>query len=141
MGYWYLVARGWLVLALGSLLLLTACGASGTAGAQPTATVTVTQTVTAPGASASQTTTPQSSAPRPSVKAGVVPNVVGLNHQLAQDTMQAAGFYFLTEEDASGQGRLLINDRNWVVVSQQPAGGTHATPDTKIILRSKKIGE
>lgn len=67
--------------------------------------------------------------------------VVGLNHQLAQDTMQAAGFYYLTEQDATGQGRLLINDRNWVVVSQQPAGGTRAAPDTKIILRSKKIGE
>jgi hypothetical protein len=47
----------------------------------------------------------------------------------------------LTEEDATGQGRLLINDRNWVVVSQQPAGGTHASSNTKIILRSKKIGE
>lgn len=55
--------------------------------------------------------------------------------------MQAAGFYYLTEEDATGQGRLLINDRNWVVVSQQPAGGTRAAPDTKIVLRSKKIGE
>jgi beta-lactam-binding protein with PASTA domain len=71
----------------------------------------------------------------------VVPNVVGVNHQLAQDTMQAAGFYYLTEEDASGQGRLLLNDRNWVVVSQSPAGGTTAALDTKILLRSKKIGE
>jgi hypothetical protein len=67
--------------------------------------------------------------------------VVGLNHQLAQDTMQAAGFYYLTEEDATGQGRLLINDRNWVVVSQSPAGGTTASLDSKILLRSKKIGE
>lgn len=49
--------------------------------------------------------------------AGVVPDVVGLNHQLAQDTMQAAGF------------------------SQQPTGGTRAAPDTKIVLRAKKIGE
>ena len=55
--------------------------------------------------------------------------------------MQAAGFYNLTEEDATGQGRLLINDRNWVVVSQQPGGGTRAAADTTIILRSKKIGE
>jgi hypothetical protein len=131
------VARGWFAIALGSLLLLTACGGAGTVGAQPTVTVTVTQTVTAPPTS----TPPPPSAVRPSAQAGVVPNVVGLNHQLAQDTMQAAGFYFLTEEDATGQGRLLIDDRNWVVVSQQPAGGTHAPADTKIILRSKKIGE
>jgi hypothetical protein len=55
--------------------------------------------------------------------------------------MQAAGFYILSEEDATGQGRLLIIDRNWIVVSQQPKGGTRAPADTTIILRSKKIGE
>ncbi|MEU4605531.1 PASTA domain-containing protein [Kribbella sp. NPDC023972] len=70
-----------------------------------------------------------------------MPNVVGVNHQLAQDTVQAAGFYNLTEEDATGQGRLLISDRNWVVVSQQPKGGTRTAADTTIILRSKKLGE
>src|SRR5215218_1404627 len=37
-----------------------------------------------------------------------VPNVVGKDHQLAQDTMQAAGLYLLREKDASGQGRMLI---------------------------------
>lgn len=140
MGYWYLVARGWFVTALGSLVSLTACGSPGAVGAQPTVTatttVTATQTVTVP-----PTNAPPPSVARPSAQAGVVPNVVGLNHQLAQDTMQAAGFYFLTEEDATGQGRLLINDRNWVVVSQQPTGGTRAAPDTKIVLRAKKIGE
>jgi hypothetical protein len=55
--------------------------------------------------------------------------------------MQAAGYYKLTEEDATGQGRLLIDDRNWQVVSQDPAPGTHAPPSTTITLRSKKIGE
>lgn len=70
-----------------------------------------------------------------------VPDVVGKNHQVAQDTMQAAGFYNLREEDATGQGRILIMDRNWVVVSQSPSGGTKAAEDTKIVLRSKKIGE
>jgi len=72
------------------------------------------------------------------VESGVVPDVAGVNHQLAQDTMQAAGFYNLSEEDATGQGSLLINDRNWVVVSQQPKPGTRAPADTTIILRSKK---
>jgi hypothetical protein len=67
--------------------------------------------------------------------------VVGVNHQLAQDTLQAAGFFYLTEEDSTGQGRLLVNDRNWVVVTQSPAGGTTAAIDSKILLRSKKIGE
>ncbi|WBQ05415.1 PASTA domain-containing protein [Kribbella sp. CA-293567] len=74
-------------------------------------------------------------------RSAVVPNVVGVNHQLAQDTMQAAGFFYLTEEDATGQGRLLVSDRNWVVVTQSPEAGTTAAVDSKILLRSKKIGE
>jgi hypothetical protein len=104
-----------------------------------------------PSAPATQTDKPPSTQP-PSVtqprvsksslpQLGVVPDVMGMNHQLAQDTMQAAGFFNLAEEDATGQGRLLISDRNWVVVTQLPKGGTRAASDTTIILRSKKIGE
>jgi len=71
----------------------------------------------------------------------VVPDVVGMNHQLAQDTLQASGFYLLREEDATGQGRSLILDRNWEVVSQSVAGGATASIATPITLFSKKIGE
>lgn len=72
---------------------------------------------------------------------GTVPNVVGMNHQAAQDAMQEAGFYNLTEEDATGQGRMLIMDRNWVVVSQSPKGGAKVSEDKKIVLRSKKLDD
>jgi hypothetical protein len=141
-------------------LLLFVVGCAGDQpGQQPTVTVT---------ASVADPTTPRQTSPMPpdppdptvappqptalptkprppsapgTARSAVVPAVVGVNHQLAQDTMQAAGFYYLLEEDATGQGRLLINDRNWVVVSQSPAGGTTAPLDTKIVLRSKKIGE
>ena len=126
------------VLRIGSLLgcgtlLLVAGAACGTG--EPTAPTTVTVTSTPP-----PPTTPTPT-PTPTGATGVVPDVVGVNHQLAQDTMQAAGFFYLTEEDATGKGRLLINDRNWVVVSQVPPGGTRALLNTKILLRSKKIGE
>ncbi|CAO5157225.1 PASTA domain-containing protein [Frankia sp. AiPs1] len=67
-----------------------------------------------------------------------VPNVVGMNHQTAQDTLQAAGFYNLAEQDATGQGRFLVLDRNWHVVSQSPAGGTVIGTDSQVMLRSKK---
>lgn len=70
-----------------------------------------------------------------------VPNVVGLDHQLAQDTMQAAGLYNLAEEDATGQGRMLLWDRNWTVVSQDPPAGDMVAPDMRIVLRSKKDDE
>jgi hypothetical protein len=68
----------------------------------------------------------------------VVPDEVGKNHQAAQDDLQAHGLYILAEEDATGQGRMLILDRNWKVVSQSPASGTMVSEDTTIVLRSKK---
>lgn len=67
-----------------------------------------------------------------------VPNEVGKNHQAAQDDMQAHGLYNLSEEDATGQGRMLILDRNWHVVSQSPAPGSKVSEDATITLRSKK---
>ena len=70
-----------------------------------------------------------------------VPDVVGKDHQLAQDTMQAAGLYNLVEEDATGQDRMLLWDRNWTVVGQDPPGGTTVSEDAVITLRSKKDGE
>ena len=70
-----------------------------------------------------------------------VPDVVGMDHQLAQDTMQAAGLYNLTEEDATGQDRMLIWDRNWTVVEQDPSAGAMVGEDQTIILSSKKDEE
>jgi hypothetical protein len=70
-----------------------------------------------------------------------VPDVVGKDHQLAQDTMQAAGLYMLQEEDASGQGRMLLVDRNWTTVRQRPSAGKCVSEDTEIMLYAVKDGE
>jgi len=78
---------------------------------------------------------------RDAIPQGRVPNVVGKDHQLAQDTMQAAGFYNLSEEDASGQNRVLLFDRNWKVCSQSPAAGSEVREDRTIVLRSVKEEE
>ena len=67
-----------------------------------------------------------------------VPNEIGKNHQAAQDDLQAHGLYNLSEEDATGQGRMLLLDRNWKVVSQSPEPGTRVSDDATITLRSKK---
>jgi hypothetical protein len=125
--------------AIAGALLTTSCGV-----ATPTPTVTV--TAPAPVTSdASSTPKAKAKAARKKAVAAKkvrVPNMVGKNHQLAQDTLQAAGFYLLAEQDATGQGRMLIWDRNWVVVRQSPKGGTLADPATATItLFSKKIGE
>jgi hypothetical protein len=105
--------------------------APATPPAAPSATAATPAASAMPGVSAAQ----------PSVRPIKIPAVVGKNHQLAQDTMQAAGLYNLREEDATGQGRLLIWDRNWVVVRQTPPAGTRVGPETVITLFSKKVGE
>ena len=70
-----------------------------------------------------------------------VPNVVGEDHQLAQDTMQAAGLYMLDEEDASGEGRMLLLDRNWTTVKQRPKAGKCVDENTTILLSALKDEE
>jgi len=70
-----------------------------------------------------------------------VPDVVGKDHQLAQDTMQEAGLFSLQEEDATGQGRALLYDRNWTTVSQDPPAGSLVSEDQTITLKAKKDGE
>jgi hypothetical protein len=70
-----------------------------------------------------------------------VPNVVGKDHQLAQDTMQAAGLYYLNERDASGQDRMLLLDRNWTTVKQRPKAGKCVPEDTEILLSAVKDDE
>ncbi|WP_375042019.1 PASTA domain-containing protein [Actinomadura sp. NTSP31] len=119
---------------------LTACGPATSTAAAPAKTVTVTPTP-------SDTVTPGSKAAPAPVKTRTepvrirVPNVVGHNHQQAQNEMQAHGLYMLAEKDATGQGRLLLWDRNWVVVRQTPRAGTLVKPTATITLYSKKIGE
>ena len=128
--------------------IITGCGGD---DARPAAkTVTVVERVVAappppPAEAAVTPPAPPEPPPAPppppaaaSSAAIVVPNVVGKDHQLAQDTMQAAGLYVLAEEDATGQGRMLLFDRNWTVVSQSPRAGSKVAADTTITLGSKK---
>jgi beta-lactam-binding protein with PASTA domain len=110
---------------LAGLLLLAACSSPPPSAPQPPAPAE---------AVVGQTVVPGTKAP----SGNLVPNVVGMNHQQAQDTLQAAGFYVLGEEDATGKGRNLVLDRNWVVVEQIPKAGTVLDPKQKITLRSKK---
>jgi hypothetical protein len=79
--------------------------------------------------------------PRGTRREVVVPDVVGLDHQLAQDTMQAAGLLRLTEQDASGEDRLLLWDRNWTVVEQWPLPGARVSRSQVVMLSSVKDDE
>ena len=70
-----------------------------------------------------------------------MPNVVGLDHQAAQNALQGEGLYALDEKDCSGQDRLLLFDRNWEVVKTDPPAGTKVSEATTITLCSVKQGE
>lgn len=69
-----------------------------------------------------------------------MPDVVCMDLQLAQDKVQAAGFYRVAAQDASGRRRRQADDQNWVVVSQTPAPGTR-TRSPRIVLRVLAYGD
>lgn len=110
-----------------------------TATTTVTATATVTATPSVAPADKSAAATPRKTA-TPAIETATLPNLVGMNHQDAQDTAQAAGFYGLREKDATGMERLLVLDRNWKVCRQEPAPGKHAT-DKTVTLYSVKNDE
>ncbi|RCG31647.1 PASTA domain-containing protein [Sphaerisporangium album] len=117
---------------------LTGCGAqSGTAAP----VVTVTATEPAPAVTVTEVATETPVAKPARVQRKVLPNVVGMNLQAAQDKLQATGFYVLNDKDATGQGRFQVLDRNWVVTQQTPGAGQKLPTDTLITLYAKKYGE
>jgi beta-lactam-binding protein with PASTA domain len=75
------------------------------------------------------------------VTVGVIPNVVCMDLQAAQDAMQSAGFLNLGSTDGAGQGRVQILDRDWVVIGQSPAARTKPPLLTRVVLTVVKYGE
>lgn len=71
----------------------------------------------------------------------VVPDLTGMNLQLAQDTLQSLGSYLIDQEDASGLDRIQVLDSNWQVCSQSPPAGTMVPVEAVILLASVKLGE
>lgn len=74
------------------------------------------------------------------VTTGVMPDVVCMELQAAQDTLQEAGFYLLSSKDALGD-RHQILDRDWVVIGQSATPGKVALPLAKVTLTVVKYGE
>ena len=129
---------------LGLIGMLAACGdESGTE--EGTASSTTSEISATTSASTTALTVPRTAAPQqttavaPPARADVtgaggitVPNMVGEDLQLAQDTMQAAGLYLLKSHDVTGQDRSQVLDRNWKVCDQSPPGGTQVSAETFI---------
>jgi hypothetical protein len=122
------------------LVALALVAALGVAACGDTETETVTEQA-AVKAPAAEGAGPQPTGDGLGPSAAKVPYVVGMDHQLAKDTMQAAGFFTLLEKDCTGQDRMLLQDRNWTVAQQTPAAGTIAAHEADVALCSVKDGE
>jgi pyruvate/2-oxoglutarate dehydrogenase complex dihydrolipoamide acyltransferase (E2) component len=132
------------------LVATAACG--GDTGDSPTtpSTTTATRTVTAPAPAPTSTATETTGAPAAAPPAtsqeagsgggGVMPAVVCMNLQAAQDLIQQQGVFLSRSHDATGQGRRQVLDRNWIVVEQSPAPGTPIS-EGDADLGAVKIGE
>ncbi|MEU0199145.1 MULTISPECIES: PASTA domain-containing protein [unclassified Streptomyces] len=132
-------------LAAAALLALTACeGTEATSSSKPDTTSQNTNDQPKTDTDASPDTeadaTDDNGDSVDAAETATLPDLVGQDLQAAQDEAQAAGFYVLDDQDASGQNRLQVMDRNWVVCSQEPSAGTHPT-DTKVVLFAVKDGE
>ena len=70
----------------------------------------------------------------------LMPNVLCMNLQEAQDEIQDHGVFFSRSQDASGQDRFQMNDSNWIVIDQSPSAGTRIG-EGDAMLSVVKIGE
>ena len=141
-----------------AVVVVTAGGIlAGCSGLSPQPTVTVTVPAI-PDPAVSTVDTPVATEPAPMVSepAAVpsaesaapaepvqftMPDVVGVNLQLAQDTLQALGSYLMDQTDATGLGRLQIDDSNWQVCSQDPAPAAVVPVETVVTLAAVKLSE
>ena len=132
-------------LASAVIIFAAAIGLSACApGPTPYVTVTVsaTETVTAePGAGVGGVVEDAIEDAIDSATEIVMPDVVGMNLQEAQDLLQNMGSYFMDQEDASGEGRLQIDDSNWQVCKQDPKPGETLSLVDVVTLSSVKGNE
>lgn len=74
-------------------------------------------------------------APVASADSWTMPNLIGTDLQGAQDAIQSLTddqIWFSDSVDLTGQGRMQVNDRAWVVCSSTPAPGATLTETTSV---------
>ncbi|HEX6468589.1 MAG TPA: PASTA domain-containing protein [Streptosporangiaceae bacterium] len=75
------------------------------------------------------------------VTRGVLPDVVCMDLQGAEARLRQAGFTNVRSTDGSGQGRIQIIYRNWIVTAESPAAGHRRAEGTRVVLTTVKYGE
>lgn len=130
------------------MVVSAGCGGGSDTATTTTTASTITQTAEAPAPAETPAATTNATtempttteAPTAATKTVLMPNVVCMNLQAAQNKIQDAGVFFSRSVDASGQGRSQILDRNWIVVAQTPDPGT-LIGEGDAVLSAVKIGE
>lgn len=139
-----------LVLVTGLTCTLSACGSSDdtahppTTAAKPPVLSSAAIPSTTPGTPSTTPGATQQLVPTPSTTAqaapAVMPYVVCMNLQDAQNKIHDAGVFYSRSKDATGRGRHQVIDRNWLVVAQSPAPGT-SFGEGDAVLSVVKYGE
>jgi ABC-type Fe3+-hydroxamate transport system substrate-binding protein len=130
-------------IAAAALLTLTACeSTSDSSSSKPDTTAEDTSGQTKQGTSTTETEpeAPATGASADEVEpeTSEVPDVVGMNHGEAQSLLRSEGF-MVNEEDASPEGRWILDNSNWKVCRQDPAPG--ATDALRVAIYSVKLDE
>lgn len=107
------------------------------AGAESQVESSVPSTEMTPSPAPTDTVPPSTTPP---ANESLMPDVVCMNLQDAQDLIQTTGVFYSRSFDATGEGRSQIMDSNWIVVSQDPAPGTPIT-EGSANLGAVKYGE
>jgi PASTA domain len=68
-----------------------------------------------------------------------MPDVVGLNADVAQDTLRKDGFTNIAFGTVDGR-RVVVLPQNWTVKAQSTKAGAELAPDAKIVLGCARIG-
>jgi hypothetical protein len=138
----------WLWIAIATI------GLMGSIGAGDDSTTTASNPTLSPGTSTSGTTLTPDTKPSQSTDdptelnlAGgndpedfLMPNVVCMNLQEAQDEIQDHGVFLSRSVDLTGQNRSQLIDSNWIVLEQTPAPGTKVA-EGEAVLGVVKIDE
>ncbi len=113
------------------LLLLAGCGG-------PPATAPATVTVQVPAPTAPVPAAPASAAPvAPSIV--TLPDVVGQNGAIAQDTLRSLGLTKVEMAAATTSGRqVVLNPANWTVTKIEPKAGTEVRSDQTVVVTMTK---
>jgi hypothetical protein len=71
----------------------------------------------------------------------IMPSVVGMNLQLAQDLLQSKGSYLIDQEDFKGLSRFQVIDSNLKVCAQSPPASKKVLTSALVKLSSVKLAE